>query len=732
MLLTVSEFKQRVRTDMDRLVVDLQDVTGRLGQEEAESWRCSLPAVAELFSTPALDPLHIFFAGSGHASLEYQLPAASAWCDLVLLGAKSGRPSALVMELKHWVTTGDLPGPVEGLMIRSGAPRLHPSRQVAGYTEYIRRFHSEVVQRDATVNGCVFFTRTGMASQYAAAPNHLLAATYPFFTTNGEDVERRFPAFATSVLSEPAESFALGFEQGRYQQDRGFVKQIGQQFLDPTSTPFVLLENQDQAFLLCRERIKQALDGRDATERKHVVIVHGPPGSGKSVVAARLWASLVTDGALTTGNVVITTTSASQNSNWVRLVQTAAQAIGAGGIIKKAAGYHPVSTHTVGQLRTKHGKSLFEDAALWRENLQLLKKLRAYQPGAEDNAYLVSLVDEAHALINPEHTAGRGQFGFAPTLGPQAYHVIRASRVSVFFMDPDQGFRQRENTSVEDIENWAKELGASFDKVDLSGAQFRCSGSKEYADWIEIIRSNTHPQIAGRHAARWRRRKDSPSISAVASGVAEAFPSYIERKGMEFQIVDTPAALENALREKLRAGFNARLLSSYNREWRTEDAPDPHHLPSQLQDFEIPYQDNGASKVWSRPWNFVPEGSGDYTLFVQATPGSAMAKDPLCEVGCPYAVRGFDFDFVGILWGQDLVWRKDRWIAQPEHVFESGIKGITRLAKAERHPDGLHNVELVKRVWQSYRILLTRALRGIAVYIEDEETRGYLAKATRI
>jgi len=331
MLLTVSQFKQRVHTDMDRLVIDLQDVTGRLGQEEAEAWRCSLPAVAELFSTPALDPLHIFFAGSGHTSLEYQLPAASAWCDLILLGAKSGRPSALVMELKHWVTAGDLPGPAEGLMIRSGTSRLHPSRQVAGYTEYIRRFHSEVVQRDATVNGCVFFTRTGMASQYAAAPNHLLAATYPLFTTSSDDVENRFPAFATSVLSEPSESFALGFEQGRYQQDRGFVKQIGQQFLDPNSTPFVLLENQDQAFLLCRERIKQALDGRDATERKHVVIVHGPPGSGKSVVAARLWASLVTDGALTTGNVVITTTSASQNSNWVHLVQTAAQAIGASG-----------------------------------------------------------------------------------------------------------------------------------------------------------------------------------------------------------------------------------------------------------------------------------------------------------------------------------------------------------------------------------------------------------------
>jgi len=298
-------------------------------------------------------------------------------------------------------------------------------------------------------------------------------------------------------------------------------------------------------------------------------------------------------------------------------------------------------------------------------------------------------------------------------------------------MDPDQGFRQRENTTVDDIESWAKELGASFDQVDLSGAQFRCSGSKEYADWIEIIRSNTHPQIAGRHAARWHRRKDNSSISVGASSIAEAPPpSYVERKGMEFQIVNTPAALEATLRMNLRRGFNARLLSSYNREWKTEDAPDPHHLPSELQDFEIPYLENGINKVWSRPWNFVPANTGDYTLFVQATSDSAMASDPLCEVGCPYAVRGFDFDFVGILWGQDLVWRKDRWIAQPEHVFESGIKAITRLARLERNPNGPHQIELLKRVWQSYRILLTRALRGIAIYVEDDETRDYLAKAS--
>jgi hypothetical protein len=731
MLLTISDFKQHVRSDIEGLIVDLQEVTGRAGMEEADAWRHSLPAVAELLSDPALDPFHVFFGGSGHASLEYQLPAASSWCDLILLGSKRGRASALVMELKHWIITSDLPGPAEGLMIRSGTTRLHPSRQVAGYTEYIRRFHSEVLERNATVNGCVFFTRTGRAEQYKLAPNHLLAANYPVFTTSTADVQDRFPAFATSLLAEPAETFARDFEHGRYRQDRGFVKQMGQQLLDPTKSPFVLLEKQDQAFLLCRERISQVLDGRDGATRKHVVIVHGPPGSGKSVVAAHLWATLVTDGTLKSGDVVITTTSASQNSNWIHLVEIAARTTGARGVIKKATSYHPVSTHAVGQLRKKHEDSLFQDASDWRNNLALLKSLRSYQTGAEDDAYLVSLVDEAHALINPEHKEGRGQFGFASTLGPQAYHIIRASRVSVFFMDRDQSFRQRENTAVDDIVQWAAEQGASVDQIDLSGAQFRCAGSKEYADWIEIIRSNTHPQIAARHAARWQRPRERHVASNEYAAVAEPQPKpYFSRSsGMQFQMAATPAEMEGVLRDWINSGYTARILSSYNRDWKTSESPDPHSLPSSLQDFEISYLDKGKKQIWSRPWNYVPAQSGDYSLFVQATIGSAMAKDPLCEVGCPYAVRGFDFDYVGILWGQDLVWRTDRWVVQPEHVFESGVAIATRLASREHDPHGPHRAALLHRVWQSYRILLTRALRGVVLYSEDEETRNYLIKA---
>ena len=110
----------------------------------------------------------------------------------------------------------------------------------------------------------------------------------------------------------------------------------------------------------------------------------------------------------------------------------------------------------------------------------------------------------------------------------------------------------------------------------------------------------------------------------------------------------------------------------------------------------------------------------------QARPGSPMHDDPLCEGGCPYAVRGFDFDYVGILWLDDLVWRKDRWIADPNSNFETGITRTINLARKESEIHGPAHQQLLNAVKQSYRILLTRAMKGVYLLVEDDETREYL------
>ena len=120
-------------------------------------------------------------------------------------------------------------------------------------------------------------------------------------------------------------------------------------------------------------------------------------------------------------------------------------------------------------------------------------------------------------------------------------------------------------------------------------------------------------------------------------------------------------------------------------------------------------------------YSFVP-GTDDYSAFVQAPPGTAMHTDPLCEVGCPYAVRGFDFDYVGLLWLSDLKWRNKGWTVDPKHCFESGLP--RHLARARAAADGEHPdvIALSQKIRQGYRILMTRAMKGLFIWFEDKET----------
>jgi DUF2075 family protein len=144
-------------------------------------------------------------------------------------------------------------------------------------------------------------------------------------------------------------------------------------------------------------------------------------------------------------------------------------------------------------------------------------------------------------------------------------------------------------------------------------------------------------------------------------------------------------------------------------------------LPPEDKDFDIPDGVDGEVRRW-RVWNYAPKS--DYTLFVQAPEGSLMAEDPLCEVGCPYVVRGFDYEYVGLLWLKDLVWRGS-WQFDTGHVHETGIRLTLAAAKKEKG-QGPGSTELLQRLQRAYRILLSRAIRGIYVWFEDEETRRYV------
>jgi len=255
--------------------------------------------------------------------------------------------------------------------------------------------------------------------------------------------------------------------------------------------------------------------------------------------------------------------------------------------------------------------------------------------------------------------------------------------------------------------------------------QFRCAGSVEFVAWIDsflrVPQSGTRSSEGGLVVAE---------TAARAYRVRSPSPGAPDEARMTLQVFESPDQLEAALRARQSEGNSVRLVSSFSRRWKTIDAANPHELAAELMDFHEPYPVDGVPRLWNRVWNVLGPRK-DYTWYVSAHPAGRIRHDPLCEVGCPYVVRGFDYDYVGVLWLNDLIWRGHRWQVDANAVQETGLIDLVRAARRElaRTADGPATSRLLQHVMQTYRILFTRAFKGIYVWVPDPETRAHLISA---
>jgi hypothetical protein len=158
---------------------------------------------------------------------------------------------------------------------------------------------------------------------------------------------------------------------------------------------------------------------------------------------------------------------------------------------------------------------------------------------------------------------------------------------------------------------------------------------------------------------------------------------------MEFKIFDTPLDLKRAIDEKNRHKENsARIVAGFCWKW-SEPNPDGSLVKDvQIGDFKMPWEKKDEFWKW-------------------ATDPSGME-----QVGTVYTAQGFEFDYIGVIFGADLVWRKDKgWISIPENSFDNQV-----LRRNQKLPDHLKHV---------YRVLMSRAHKGVYVYFMDKETETY-------
>jgi uncharacterized protein len=293
----------------------------------------------------------------------------------------------------------------------------------------------------------------------------------------------------------------------------------------------------------------------------------------------------------------------------------------------------------------------------------------------EPNCLDLMVADEAHRLW--EHRRQKFPNGTVRWLSgtPMVQEVIAASKVSVFFLDDDQSVRAGEIGRSDVIETHARELGIPVERVDLN-LQFRCSGSESYVNWVDGLLD-----FRSSNDLDWRR-----------------CGAY------DFRVVQDVPSMADELRRHRDGGLKCRMVAGYCWRWSRPDSIGK--LPHDLTDPRF--------GDWSGAWI---EKTGkdlqplDHQYYKWATQDSHAE-----QVGSIYSVQGFEFDVVGVIWGEDLVRRGNRWVAQLDHNKDGAFK------KELRNSGG----DPTEKLLNVYRVLLTRGMRGTLLAVLDEETRRYV------
>jgi len=282
---------------------------------------------------------------------------------------------------------------------------------------------------------------------------------------------------------------------------------------------------------------------------------------------------------------------------------------------------------------------------------------------SDEDTYDALIVDESHRLTMKS--------GFMKNLGEnQIKEIINAARTSVFFIDEAQKVTWADVGEIDSIVEAAEIAGANVQHLTLS-SQFRCGGSDDFLAWLD----------------------DSLGVKATTD-------HYFSKERFDFQIFDSAKELEEVIREKNKESNKARLVAGYCWDWVSAKDPEKFDIVFPEEKFKMKWNLNSYGQTW------------------------IIDPKSVSEVGCIHTCQGLEVDYVGVIVGEDLVYRDGELQTQPEFraKTDKSLKGYKKAFKESPVEAELKADEIIRN---TYRTLMTRGMKGCYVYFTDPKTAQY-------
>ena len=305
----------------------------------------------------------------------------------------------------------------------------------------------------------------------------------------------------------------------------------------------------------------------------------------------------------------------------------------------------------------------------------------------KDEPFDLLVCDEAHRLHRreglaqyPAHDKTNRELNL-PADATELDWIIRASRMQLFFYDPDQSVRPSDITK----EMFSSIVGQQ-NKIQLNlTSQLRCLGGEDYILYIHEVlnlQGFTGSLVPSGNAVM----KEGSSVYSFPKphktfmDYTLSFYDDLDRMMDEINRLDKEHGLSCA-------------VAGYAWKWVTKDnTADPSVV-------DIPI---GRGYIWNRT----------YTDWINS------GRLPN-EIGCIHTVQGYDLNYVGVIFGPEITY--DATTGRIEVIKKNYMDTLGKAVG--------NNQEVLRTyILNIYATLLTRGIHGALIYVCDPALREYLRK----
>lgn len=547
--------------------------------------------------------------GNVRVGIEYKIPITTRRIDFIISGSDGTKDNMIIIELKQWekVTKTD----ISDVVILGNREYTHPSWQAYSYAATIKHFNEAIAKEDINLEPIAFLHN--YKKEYL---DQLVADIYsdsiklaPIFISTDYSKLRNFIEKYIKVPSK--KDLLYEIEKGKIKPTKLLIDVIGNMLND--NEEFILLDEQK----VISEKLYSIILKSQKDFQKHVIIVEGGAGTGKSVIAIDLLGKIITKKAL---NAFYVAKSSYVKENYFKKL-------------------------TKGVPRYSYLKTLFKGSGNFIDSI--------------NNQFDCLIVDEAHRLTE------RTKISFFYKGENQVKEIIKAAKVSIFFIDSKQQIDIKDNGSIEEIKKWAQNYNAFIHhniNFKLKN-QFRCNGSDIYLNWVDSLIYN------------------------------EPFESYNNKLEYDIKVFDNIMDLKKAINEK-NTNNKSRIISGDVFPWISRS--DKNAIDININEFHA-------------QWN--------------KTKAFATDIKAIDEVGCIHTTQGMEFEYVGLIIGNDLLYRENKIITDyTKHP--NGAGEFKRPHQKKVNPEDTELIDILIR--NTYRVLLSRGQKGCYIYCMDKALKDYI------